>query len=42
MTDEAEAPAFSEEGYAFALTENVDGSVNQISLGVVEATEPGQ
>ena len=40
ITDEAEAPAFSEEGYAFALTENVDGSVNQISLGVVESTDP--
>ena len=40
ITDEAEAPAFSEEGYAFALAENVDGSVNQISLGVVEATDP--
>ena len=40
ITDEAEAPAFSEEGYAFALAENVDGSVNQISLGVVEAADP--
>ena len=40
ITDEAEAPAFGEEGYAFALAENVDGSVNQISLGVVEATDP--
>ena len=40
ITDAAEAPAFSEEGYAFALTENVDGSVNQISLGTVTATDP--
>ena len=40
ITDAAEAPAFGEEGYAFALAENMDGSVNQISLGVVEATDP--
>ena len=40
ITDAPEAPAFGEEGYAFALAENVDGSVNQISLGVVEATDP--
>ena len=40
IADAAEAPAFGEEGYAFALAENVDGSVNQISLGVVEATDP--
>ena len=39
-TDAAEAPVFGEGSYAFALAENVDGSVNQISLGVVEATDP--
>ena len=40
VTDAAEAPAFGEGSYAFELTENVDGGVNQISLGVVEATDP--
>ena len=40
VTDAAEAPAFGEESYAFALAENVDGSVNRISLGLVAATDP--
>ena len=40
VTDEAEAPAFGEESYAFELAENVDGSVNRISLGLVAATDP--
>ena len=40
ITDAAEAPVFGEEGYAFALTENVDGSVSRVLLGVVEATDP--
>ena len=40
ITDEAEAPAFAEESYAFALSENAEGSVNRLSLGVVEATDP--
>ena len=40
ITDAAESPAFGEEGYAFALTENVDGSVSRVLLGVVEATDP--
>ena len=40
VTDEAEAPAFGEEGYAFELAENVDGRVNRISLGTVTATDP--
>ena len=40
VTDEGEAPAFGEKGYAFELAENVDGRVNRLSLGVVEATDP--
>ena len=40
VTDEGEAPAFGEEGYAFELAENVDGRVNRISLGTVTATDP--
>ena len=40
VTDEAEAPAFGEGSYAFELTENVDGSVSRVLLGVVEATDP--
>ena len=40
VTDAAEAPAFGEESYTFALAENVDGSVNRISLGLVAATDP--
>ena len=40
ITDAAEAPAFGEESYAFALSENADGSVNRLSLGTVEATDP--
>ena len=40
VTDEAEAPLFAEESYAFALAENTDGSVNRISLGTVQATDP--
>ena len=40
ITDAAEAPAFGEGSYAFALTENVDGSVSRVLLGVVEATDP--
>ena len=40
ITDAAEAPAFGEESYAFALTENVDGRVNRLSLGSVTATDP--
>ena len=40
VTDAAEAPAFGEESYAFELAENVDGSVNRISLGLVAATDP--
>ena len=40
ITDAAEAPAFGEESYAFALVENADGSVNRLSLGAVAATDP--
>ena len=40
VTDEGEAPAFVEESYAFELAENVDGRVNQLSLGTVTATDP--
>ena len=40
VTDEADAPAFAEESYAFELAENVDGRVNRLSLGTVTATDP--
>ena len=40
VTDEADAPAFGEESYAFELAENVDGRVNWLSLGTVTATDP--
>ena len=40
VTDVAEAPAFAAESYAFALAENVDGSDERLSLGVVEAVDP--
>ena len=40
ITDAAEAPAFGEESYEFALAENVDGSVGRVLLGAVEATDP--
>ena len=40
VTDVAEAPAFGESSYAFALAENADGSTNRIVLGTVAATDP--
>ena len=40
VTDEAEAPEFEAQSYAFALAENVDGSVTRVSLGSVTATDP--
>ena len=40
ITDAAEAPAFAAESYAFALSENADGSANRLSLGRVTATDP--
>ena len=36
----AEAPEFAAESYAFELAENVDGSDERLSLGVVEAVDP--
>ena len=41
VTDEADAPAFGEESYAFELAENVDGRINRLSLGAVTVTDPG-
>ena len=35
-----EAPSFGQQGYAFALAENADGSTNRVSLGTVAATDP--
>ena len=40
VTDAPEAPAFAAESYTFALAENVDGSDERLSLGVVEAVDP--
>ena len=40
ITNAAEAPAFGEQNYGFALAENADGRVNRLSLGAVEATDP--
>ena len=40
VTDAPEAPEFEAESYAFALAENVDGSDERLSLGVVEAVDP--
>ena len=40
VTDAPEAPAFEAESYTFALAENVDGSDERLSLGVVEAVDP--
>ena len=40
VTDAAQAPAFSEESYAFELAENADGRANGLSLGRVTATDP--
>ena len=35
-----EAPTFGQQGYAFALAENADGSTSRVSLGTVAATDP--
>ena len=35
-----EAPTFGQQGYAFDLAENADGSTNRVSLGTVAATDP--
>ena len=40
VTDAAEPPAFSDDGYAFDLAEHRDGSTNRILLGAVTATDP--
>ena len=40
VTDVQEAPAFVEQGYAFDLAENTDGSTTRVSLGPVAATDP--
>ena len=40
VTDAVEAPLFGEESYAFALSENADGSASRIALGAVTATDP--
>ena len=34
------APSFGQQGYAFDLAENADGSTNRVSLGTVAATDP--
>ena len=34
------APSFGQQGYAFDLAEDTDGSANRISLGTVSATDP--
>ena len=38
--DADEAPEFGQQGYAFDLAENADGSTNGVSLGTVAATDP--
>ena len=40
VTDVNETPAFGQQGYTFALAENVDGSTNRVSLGTVAAADP--
>ena len=40
VTDVQEAPAFAEQGHAFALAENTDGSTTRVSLGTVSAVDP--
>ena len=35
-----EAPTFGQQGYAFHLAENADGSTDRVSLGTVAATDP--
>ena len=39
VRDVQEAPAFAEQGYAFDLEENSDGSATRVSLGTVAATD---
>ena len=40
VADMQEAPAFAEQGYAFGLAENTDGSTSRVSLGTVAAADP--
>ena len=40
VTDVPEAPAFAQQGYAFDLAENTDGSASRVSLGTVAAADP--
>ena len=40
VTDAAEAPVFGQQGYAFDLAENADGSASRVALGTVSATDP--
>ena len=40
VTDAAEAPSFAASSYAFAVSENTDGSETRISLGTVQAVDP--
>ena len=40
LGDVAEAPAFAETSYTFALAENADGGAGGVSLGSVTATDP--
>ena len=39
VRDVQEAPAFAEQGYAFDLEENSDGSATRVSIGTVAATD---
>ena len=40
VTDVNEAPTFGQQGYAFDLAENANGSTDRVSLGTVSATDP--
>ena len=40
LADAAEAPVFGQQGYAFSLAENADGSGSRVALGTVSATDP--
>ena len=40
VTDVQEVPAFGQQGYAFDLAENSDGSTTRVSLGTVAAVDP--
>ena len=40
VADVQEVPAFGQQGYAFDLAENSDGSTTRVSLGTVSAVDP--